>query len=336
MLLLVILLSGWSRPTNAHEVAEEMAAAATNFLAALTPEQTPRAVFPFEAKERQNWHFIPRERQGLPLKEMTPAQRHLAQGLLSSGLSHRGYLKATTIMSLEAILKEIEHGSGPVRDPEQYFFSIFGQPGPSAPWGWRVEGHHLSLNFTIVDGHQITVTPSMFGSNPAEVRSGSRQGLRVLAAEEDLGFALLRSLTPEQRAMAIFSTNAPPDILLTPDRPAGRLLPEGLPGGQLTSTQHSLLERLVQEYVRRYRTELADEDLQRIAAAGWDKVWFAWAGATEPGRGHYFRVQGPTFIFEFDNTQNNANHIHATWRDSANDFGEDLLRRHYETVPHHR
>lgn len=307
-----------------------MAQAADNLLASLTPEQRAKATFEFKDEERLNWHFIPRDRKGLPLKDLTVPQRHLAYALLNSAMSQRGFMKAATIMSLEQILKEIEQNGRMVRDAELYYFSIFGKPGKTEAWGWRVEGHHLALNFTIAQGSEISVTPSFFGSNPAEVKSGPRQGLRVLAAEEDLARQLVHSLTPEQRKIAIYTNTAPSDIITGADRKARLLKPEGLEMGKMTKPQAELLWNLLQEYVRRYRAEVADKDLEKIQKAGPQKITFAWAGPLEPGKGHYYRIQGPTFLMEYDNTQNNANHIHAVWRDLQNDFGEDILRQHYD------
>lgn len=320
----------------AHSPAEEMADAANNLLAALTPEQRSQAVYDLQDGERLNWHFIPRERKGLPLKAMTPAQQHLAHGLLSSGLSNRGYVKATTIMSLESVLKEIEQGKGPERDPGRYFFTIFGRPEVKGTWAWRVEGHHLSLNFTVVDGEVAGATPSFFGTNPGEVREGPRKGLRVLGAEEDLGRQLAKSLSEEQKAVAILPTAAPQDIITSANRHVQPLTPEGLPASRMTQAQRQNLSLLLSEYVSRHRPELAEMDMRRIQAAGLDKIHFAWAGGLEPGEAHYYRVQGPTFVMEYDNTQNNANHIHTVWRDFDQDFGGDLLRRHYEQTPHSR
>lgn len=320
---------------RAHSPAEEMAEAARNFLAALTPDQRTKATFAWKDDERLNWHFIPRARKGIAFKEMTPAQRPLAHALLSAGLSHRGYAKATTIMSLEQILLELEKGSGPTRDPELYFVSVFGQPGPKGVWGWRVEGHHLSVNFTIVNG-EIAAAPSFFGSNPAEVKEGPRRGLRVLAEEEDLGRQLVKSLSDSQKQAAIIDTTAPRDILTEARRKVLPLEATGLPYAGMTAEQQKLLGHLVRTYVHRHRPEVAQQDLRKIDRAGWDRVLFAWAGGLEPGQGHYYRVQGPTFLLEYDNTQNDANHIHSVWRDFEGDFGEDLLRRHYQDVPHGR
>src|SRR5881296_1100184 len=206
-------------------VAEDMAAAANHFLATLTAEQAAKASYPLEDKERFNWHFIPRERKGLPFKEMAPEQKHLAHALLSTALSHRGYLKASTIMSLEQVLRDLEQGKGPARDPELYFVTVFGKPDSKGTWGWRLEGHHLSLNFMLAEGKEISVTPSFLGSNPGEVREGPRKGLRVLAAEEDLARRLVSSLNDDQRKVAIYTNTAPREIITGNDRKARPLTP---------------------------------------------------------------------------------------------------------------
>jgi uncharacterized protein DUF3500 len=320
-------------PGRAQSPAEEMSAAARNFLAALTPEQRAKAVYEMKHEERLNWDFVPRARAGLTFKEMTSAQRQLAQALLASGLSQRGYAKAVTIMSLDQILYDLENKS-PRRDPELYYVTLFGSPDTNSPWGWRVEGHHLSVNFTMVADQSIASAPLFFGSNPAEVRTGDRKGLRVLGREDDLGRQLATALSDDQKRTAIFDATAPRDIVTGKAHQVSRLTPDGLAAAQMTAEQRKLLRELVGEYARRLRVELAENDLKRIEAAGWDKVCFAWAGALKPGEGHYYRVQGPTFLLELDNTQNDANHIHSVWRDLENDFGGDLLKRHYEQTAH--
>lgn len=332
--LSVALVFTYCRFAAAHSESEEaaaehMAEAANRFLAALSPEQRQKAVYEMKADERFNWHFIPKTRNGLPMNAMTSEQQPLALALLNSGLSHQGYFKATTIMSLEQILHELEQGKGPKRDPELYFVTIFGAPGPKNTWGWRFEGHHLALNFTIVEGHHIAATPSFLGSNPAEVRVGPRKGLRTLAAEEDLARELAKSLNEEQKRVAIYSNEAPKDIITGADRKARLLKPDGLPAIRLNDAQAKLLWAIIREYVFRARPAVAEVDLRKIEKAGKEKIFFAWAGSLEKGQGHYYRVQGPTFLLEYDNTQNNANHVHAVWRDLENDFGEDLLREHY-------
>jgi hypothetical protein len=312
--------------------AKEMADAGNNFLAALTPDQKAKAVYEFKDDQRFDWHFIPKPRKGLPFREMSSPQRLLAHALLATGLSQRGYQKATTIMSLEQILYDIENKS-PTRDADLYFVTLFGQPG-KAPWGWRVEGHHLSLNFAVDSDQVLSVTPLFFGANPAEIQSGPRKGLRVLGGEEDLARQLVKSLNADQQKSAILTNAAPRDIITGADRKAKMLEPLGISAAKLTQPQQELLIAVLKEYVFRSRAEIAESDLKAIQAAGQQNLHFAWAGGLEPGEGHYYRIQGPTFLMEYDNTQNQANHIHSVWRDLKNDFGEDLLRKHYEQAEH--
>ena len=308
--------------------ASEMADAANNFLAALMPEQKARATFEFKDEERFDWHFIPKPRKGLPIKEMTPPQRLLAHALLSSGLSQRGYAKATSIMSLEQILYEIEN-QAPRRDAEMYYVTVFGQPGKGA-WGWRVEGHHVSLNFSLAGEEVLAVTPSFFGTNPAEIKSGPRKGLRVLGGEEDIARKLVKSLSEEQKKVALITNAAPGDIVTGHDRKARRLEPVGIAAANLKPEQQTMLDALLKEYVYRVRPEVADADWKAIHDTGKEKIQFAWAGGLELGEGHYYRIQGPTFLMEYDCTQDHANHIHTVWRDLQNDFGDDLLSKHYQ------
>ncbi len=320
---------------GAHTPAEAMAEAATTFLASLDDEQRADAQFEFSDEERLNWQFIPMERAGLPLKRMKPHQQHLAINLLHSAMSHRGFSKALNIMALEQILHEMENNNA-IRDPNLYHFFIFGTPSTSQTWGWRVEGHHLSVSVTLVDGQQIAPTPAFFGANPANVKQGPHKGLRVLHAEEDFARELLKNLSTEQRESAVIATEAPADIINGPGRDAAALDPPGLSAGQMTKEQRQLLMTLIREYVFNFRSELAREDMRKIREAGVRNIHFAWAGGDEVGQGHYYRVQGPSFIMEYDNTQNDANHVHLVWRDFDNDFGADLLKAHYESVPHEK
>jgi hypothetical protein len=241
-------------------------------------------------------------------------------------------MKATSIMSLEQILYEVENKS-PNRDSDLYFVTLFGQPG-DARWGWRVEGHHLSLNFTVGTDQVLGVTPSFYGANPAQILSGPRKGLRVLGGEEDLARKLVTSFNDDQRTLAVITNVAPRDIITGANRKAQTLEPMGIAAAKLQKSQQDMLFAVVKEYVFRYRNELAEADLKAIREAGAAKIYFAWAGGLEPGQGHYYRIQGPTFLLEYDNTQDKANHIHSVWRDLRNDFGEDVLRQHYDSTPH--
>jgi hypothetical protein len=306
-----------------------MAETAKAFLASLDPEQRARATFQFQDEERFDWHYIPKERKGLPLKDMNSAQKHLAHALLAAGLSQRGYIKAVSIMSLDEILRILENGTGPVRDPDRYFFSVFGEPSDTGIWGYRVEGHHVSQNFTIVNG-KVLAAPTFFGANPAEVKEGPRKGLRVLAREEDLGRAFVQSLTPEQKKTAIVSADAPGEILTGPMRKAAlNGQPSGIAASKLDSKQRETLQNLLDEYCNNLPEEVAQVREEQIKKAG-GNLYFAWAGGEQVGQPHYYRIQSAAFLIEYDDTQNGANHIHTVWRDFDGDFGLDLLKEHYQ------
>jgi hypothetical protein len=284
-------------------------------------------------------------RNGLTIKEMTEAQRKLALDLLHAGLSQRGYMTATSIMDLEKVLGALEaaqraaaaqppRGTPIVRDPERYFFSIFGTPSTKETWGWRVEGHHISLHFTVVDGTLVAGAPSFFGSNPAEVREGPQKGTRILGAEEDAARALLESLEASQRASAIVNATAPGDMLTMANVNIDPLQPAGLVASAMNARQRELLTKLIDVYAGFMAPDIAADRVAKLKKAGVEKIGFAWAGEVERGRKHYYRVQGPTFLIEYDNTQNDGNHIHSVWRDFQGDFGRDLLREHLRSVAH--
>ena len=299
-----------------------MAAAAQTFLGTLDAAQRAKAHLPFDSEERFNWFYIPKDRVGLPLKQMTAPQREATMALLHAGLSEKGYTKAEAVRALEPVLAEIE--KNPVRrDPELYYVSIFGDPTPAGTWGWRYEGHHLSQNWTVVRGESIASSPQFFGSNPAEVRDGPKKGTRVLAAEEDLARALLERLTEAQRAKAVISAEAPDDMLTANNRKAAMQEDRGLSHEELTPEQRGLLMAVIEEYAGAQQRSIAQKRLEAVRTAGLGKVKFAWMGGLERGKRHYYRIQGPTFLIEYDNTQNDANHIHAVWRDFTGDFGLD-------------
>jgi len=312
-----------------------MRSAAIAFLAALDGAARGRATYGFDDGERFNWHFIPRERNGLPLGAMSAEQRVAAHRLMRSALSSSGYLKATSVMELERVLREL--GGNPAqRDPENYFFTVFGTPSADAPWGWRLEGHHMSINFTAGEGELVSSTPTFFGTNPASVTEGSYAGLRVLGAEEDIARELLHALTPEQRARAVIAAEAPRDIITGAEREISLTSLEGIAASELNAEQMELLMRLLHEYTDNMVPEIAGAQVDKIGAAGFGALRFAWAGGTEVGEPHYYRVHGPTVLIEYDNTQNGANHVHSVWRDLTDDFGDDILRLHYDEVDHHR
>ena len=328
-LVVVLLLLLAVTPARAHspgEAVNEMTDAANAWVASLSPGQQALGVIEFTKDERENWHYIPKPREGLPFAKMNEGQRKMARALLASGLSQHGLLEAESVMALEQVLRAIENSDR--RDETLYYFTVFGQPAGAA-WGWRVEGHHLSVNFTIVDGH-ISATPNFVGSNPGEVRlAGPQLGQRVLAAEEDQGRALVLSLDDAQRGKALVSVQAPGDILTRNDRQAKSPGPEGISYVALTPAQQTSFKNLVALYANRLRHEVAEAELKKIGDSGWDRLSFAWAGSIKRGEGHYYRIQSPEFVIEYDNTQNNANHVHTVWRVYAEDFGRDLLQEHY-------
>jgi hypothetical protein len=314
-----------------------MSKAAESFLAALTPDQRQLATFPMTSEERLRWHFIPNEmfpRKGVAFRTMTEAQRARAHDLLKSGLSQRGYMTASAIIELEHVLRAIEKGGKFARDPVDYQFTIFGTPGAKEAWGWRVEGHHLSLHFTIAGGKTVATSPTFTGSNPAEVREGPQKGTRVLAPLEDLGRALLMTLDEGQRKRAIFDGVAPADILTMNKNDISPFAPAGVAGSEMTDDQRAALGKLIEAYAWMLADDLAADRLAKVKADGPQNVRFAWAGPAERGAKHYYRVQGLSFLIEYDNTQNDGNHIHAIWRDFQGDFGRDLLREHLKAYEH--
>ena len=333
-LTLVFSTSALAHP---DQTAADMANAANAFLATLKPEQIAKATFELNDTNRTRWHFVPTEmhpRHGLSFREMQQDQQHMAYALLASVLSARGLQKTAQIMSLEQILHDANPKGRFARDPKWYFISIFGKPSVKGTWGWRFEGHHLSLSFTVVDGHIGGLTPSFLGTNPGKVLDGPRKGLQVLAKEEKIARALARSLNAEQRKVAVVDEKAPADIITKADRKARRLEPLGLAASEMNKKQFTQLWTLIEEYLRNYRPDLAEEGLKHLEGLDLKMIHFAWAGSLESGKGHYYRIQAPDLLIEYDNTQNGANHVHCVVRDLKRDFGEDLLRQHYEQ--HHK
>ncbi|MEO5996446.1 MAG: DUF3500 domain-containing protein [Chitinophagaceae bacterium] len=312
----------------------EMATVANQFINSLDKNQKLKALFPFVSEERYNFHFVPRDdRKGISVNELTPSQKEAAMTLMKFCLSSDAYRKATEIMQLEIILKGIENrpDTNHFRDPGKYFFSIFGIPGNTTTWGWRVEGHHVSLNFSAKNNSLVSGTPGFFGSNPAVVPAGPQKGKEILKDETEKGFTLLHSFSGEQLKKVIFDTTAPGDIFTFDKRKAMIEHPGGIGYSEMNGGQQQNLLRLIELYVHRYTKLFADDLMKEIQDAGLENLKFSWAGARQPGIGnlHYYRVQGPTLIIEYDNTQNNGNHVHSVIRDLKHDFGGDELLEHY-------
>ena len=316
----------------------DMAKTASVFLQTLSEKQKAKIQFGFNEEERYNWHYIPRSRKGLTLNEMTGQQIKDAFALLRTALSDTGFNKASSIIQLENILREVESrpSNDTYRDAGNYFFSIFGNPATDKIWGWRLEGHHVAFNFSSKDNRLVSGTPGFLGSNPAVVLSGSEKGKYILKDETELGFALLYSLSKEQKDKAIISNKAPGEILTAASRHAMINDPKGILYNELNSSQQQIFMQLLSIYIHRYTRSFAQVMMKEIEAAGLNNLRFAWAGDQQPGIGHphYYRIQGPTIIIEYDNVQNDANHIHTVIRDLKNDFGGDELLKHYKNDQH--
>ncbi|WP_166819842.1 DUF3500 domain-containing protein [Thalassoroseus pseudoceratinae] len=319
--LLTVTAQNQKKPDPAGK---KMIAAADNFLETLSEEQKEQATFAYDSDERVNWHFIPRERKGLPLKDLEGDARKAAEQLLQAGLSEAGYDQAVNVMSLEEILFLLEGGEREYRrdrrDPQKYYFSVFGEPNAQGTWGWRVEGHHLSLNYTIENGHVVASTPEFFGANPALVDSGPKRKIRVLGPEEDLARQLLNATDPEEMKTIWISKEAPDDI-----RGGGEVQPVvteavGLAAGDMNDQQKKLLRALLAEYLKNMPGDVEADRRKRINDAGWEGIHFAWWGSDKPNERHHYVVQGDTFIIEYNNTQNDANHLHTIWRNIDGDF----------------
>ncbi len=328
LFLLQSVIAQQSKIELSHEIID-----ATNlFLESLNAAQREKVQYSFDDEERLNWHFIPRDRQGITLKELNPAQLESARNLLQTLFSAKGFQKTENVRSLEEVLAVLEPNGPFVRDPDLYYLTLFGTPAEHGPWAVRYEGHHLAFNWTFIDNSGIASSPQFFGSNPAEVRSGASQGTRVLAAEEDLGRQLLKSLSRSQMNLAVLQGEAPRDIFTGADKKVTALDDAGITYAELNSGQQQMLRAIIREVASAQPDVIADGRMQAIMDEGIESVKFAWIGGAERGDAHYYRVQGQSFVIEYDNTQNDANHIHLVWRDFAGDFGRDLIRLHYDAV----
>jgi hypothetical protein len=318
-------------PAPLAKATAEMADAANAFLKSLNEEQTKKARFPFDADERENFQFVPIARKGIPYADLTPEQKALSRKLLASGMSEKGLLKVETIIALEGLLAEMEKNPT-FRDNKKYYTTIFGDPAADTTWGWRFEGHHLSVNFTLIAGKTISATPSFLGANPGEVRGETLKGTRPLAAEEDLARTLATAL--HEASKPVVYTAKPPDEILTgSDRKIKQLEPVGILASDMTPAQQEGLLKLIAEYANRHRADVAAADMAKIKA-DLPNIRFGWAGGLKKDEAYYYRIQGKSFLIEAANVQNNANHIHTVWRDAEGDFGRDALGDHHRHHDH--
>ena len=305
------------------------------FLATLSAELKERSQFPLEDEERFNMNFVPIRRKGPTFNDFNDQQAKAALALLRASLSQEGYRKATDIMELENILIIIEENKArmadgsPMRDAKDYHLCVFGTPSANDPWGWRFEGHHISQNFFSTNGEIVASTPSFMGSNPGIVKIREQMGKEVLKLETDLGFALINSLSTDQLKTARFADKAPIEIFTTTKRKVENLEPRGISYSKLNKDQQDKFMKLLNLYVDNYQLGFARTLRKKINKAGVENLYFAWAGGLKPGVGNYYRIQGPMLLIEYDNVQNNANHVHSAVRDLTNDYAEDILREHY-------
>ena len=315
-----------------HGSAEGMTKAAKRFVESLSGDQKDKTVYEYMDGERIFWYYPPVNRHGLPLRDMDDDQRQLAYSLMETGLTEDSFDKAKLIIEHESVLGPLEKEAGVtsfVRDPDLYYWTVFGDPSSdSEPWGWRVEGHHISLNFSLWGDKFISMTPFFFGANPAEVRKGPKKGLRILDQREDLAYELMSSLDKGQASTATIYGEAPYDILTYNASRVSLPAEEGLPASKMNDTQKEILRSLVKVYVNQVRSDMAQQKWDRLESEGFDGLHWAWGGPTQEGKEHYYRIHGGNFVVEFDNRQNGANHIHSVWRDVENDFANDVLREH--------
>ncbi len=311
---------------------QAMRQAAESLLGGLPEAARAKVMRAFDDRDRLDWHYTPRSRNGAALKELDARGREAVHALLKTALSASGYRKAVNIIELELVLREIET-FGLMRDPERYHLTLYGKPDAKAAWGWRFEGHHLSLNFTLAGDRLAADTPSFFGANPATVpkaaKYGAKQGLRVLGAEEDEARALLGALDEAQRRAAVFEERTYGEIVTANADKVDPLKPVGIAAAQMDEKQRAQLMKLIEVYAGSFEPALAAARMARVREGGVENIRFGWAGATARGRPHYYRIQGPRFLIEYDCSQNDGNHSHTVWRDFSGDFGRDLLRQHY-------
>ncbi len=303
---------------------------------ALNDQQKKKALFSFDEMNRYDWHYVPGSmlpRTGLAVKDMDSTQQMAFYELLHSFLSEQGFQRTKDIMSFEYLLKEMEPNN-PHRIPGNYFVSIYGHPGEDSVWGWKYTGHHLALNFTMVKD-KLAFAPFFFGSNPGEVKEGPKKGMRIIKDEEDLAFELVNSLSAEQKKTGVFQLKAFTDVVTTNAAQVAPLKPVGLLLKDLNKDQKNLVNKILVAYLSSMPQRIANARMNLVRTEDMNDIRFGWAGGLVKGEPHYYRIQGKTFLIEFDNTQNNANHIHMVWRDFNGDYGADLLKEHYQQSHQH-
>lgn len=335
MVLLVLsgglLMSNSVQASDTQSAAAAQRAAAEQLIAATPDAQRNDLIAALELGARSDWHYTPRSRFGVPFGRMSPAQREAAQQLLTAALSDRGLRTVRAIFALEIALRELE-GSA-IRDPNNYAFAIYGLPSDAA-WGWRIEGHHLSLHFSLANGRVLSTLPQFLGANPAEAQrdfaGGPRKGQRALKDEEDRALALFASLDAEQHRAALISEQPYGDIVTRNAAKVDPLTPSGLVWVELSGTQQAELLKLIEAFASIVEPSLAEQRLELVHVGGLPAIRFSWAGGAVRGKPYYCRIQGPQFLIELDNS--GGNHVHSVWRDFDGDWGRDTLAEHYRSA----
>lgn len=323
------------------------------FLNTLNTEELKKTSFPFEDSLRQKWTNLPVglvPRTGIRYGALSDQSRLAFHRVLSALLSSQGYLKLTSIMQLDDILNVLyqeAYDQGKINkkvfteiqnlkwDHGNYYISVWGLPQDKEPWGLNLGGHHIALSCT-VKGNKVSLSPLFIGTDPAEVKSSKYAGWRVLSKEEDYGFMLVNMLTESQKAKAILKQEVPGDIITNPNSSQRISEYYGIVAGEFNEAQQSLLEILIQEYIHNFEHAFAHDLYSRILKTGLAKIYFAWVGSLENNKPHYYIIHGPDFLIEYDNMgfQHDGNHIHAILREKGNDFGEDILKKHYLESKH--
>lgn len=312
------------------DAAQRIAEAANRLLGLLDDGQRRQVLIAFESDNRLDWHYIPRSRSGLTLGEMKPDQAQAARALFATVLNEEGLKLLDGVRLVEGVLREQQ---GSFRDPGRYYVSLFGSPG-RFPWGWRFEGHHLSLNVALPDAGHVSVTPFFAGAHPATVHGGPNKGFRLLGASEDLARQIVNGLSPSQRRTAIIADRSFGDIVASPRREKDLGQPRGLELAAMDGPSRRLVEALMDRFLDTLAPDLSAAQKRRVMEQGLERFRFAWAGSLTPGEAYYFRVHGPLTLIEHDSTQDGADHVHSVWRDLAADFGHDALAEHYRQQPH--
>lgn len=331
LLCIYVLGWGWAMAQDSFDAIS----LATNLLNDLSDSQKEVISFPLDDPAKTRWHYLPHDsfaREGLPFSDMTPAQIEKTYALLEAYLSKSGYDQMQQIIDLENYLAVAENNPYK-RDASKYYITIYGTPHKDSLWAWSFEGHHISLNFT-VSSESIAFAPAFWGSNPGIIPTGPEKGKIVLKTDHNLGLQLVNSLSPQQLKKTLVSSKTYGEIL-TSNQAAVQFIPNnGISYNDLKATQKKQLKQIIYHHLDRMEKPVSQKARDLLKNENWNNITFSWAGKTEKLKAHYYRIQGQNFLIEYDNSQNNGNHIHAVWREFDGDFGKDMIKEHYQKGGH--